>query len=92
MASTKVTSIFDYQPKPTKLVRRSNKFPKAFMLNGCREHYFFNEPKFIDGKVHIEYVFYDYKWRQDTSYFTVEKYNEIMGKVKELKCPCKTAP
>ena len=78
-------SIFDYQPKPTKDIRKSNKFKGAYLIKGYwnKAHFFLNDVKYktdTEGieRACVEYVFYDNKWREDTYYFEVEEYKSIM--------------
>ena len=81
-------SIFDYQPKPIKDIRKSNKFKGAYLLKGYWEkaHFFLNDVTYktdTNGKecACVEYVFYDNKWREDTYYFGIDEYKRIIEKL-----------
>ena len=69
--------IFDIPIKPNN-IHKSAKFNGAYHIPGYNGQYFLHEPKSKDGKIAIEYVYYQNKWREDTYYFEPAAYNEIM--------------
>ena len=74
-----VTSLFDYKPRQIKELRLSPKFKGAHLIKGYNGHYFLDDVEFKGDTACVQYVFHDYKWRQDTYYFPIDEYNRIIN-------------
>jgi len=74
-----VINIFDYTPRQTKEVRCSPKFKGAHLIRGYKGHFFLDDVEFREDTACVQYVSYDYKWRQDTYYFPISEYKRIVS-------------